>query len=123
MELYADSVVRALDSWNLQIYDWAIPESFQSHTDPLYCCVPRASALHIIENYISREMDNIFPVAGDAVCAKCSRPVWISVVDDAYNFNAPMLNSDCVDANCPINEANRPNDTQIVTIGFADDGS
>jgi len=68
-------------------------------------------------------MDHIFPVVGDTVCAKCSRTVWISAVDDAHNFNAPMLNSDCADATCPINEENRPNDTQIVTIGFADDGS
>jgi hypothetical protein len=68
-------------------------------------------------------MGHIFPVVGDAVCAKCGRTVWISTVGDAHNYNAPMLNSDCVDANCPINEENRPNDIRIVTIGFVDDGS
>lgn len=66
-------------------------------------------------------MDHIFPVLDDADCTRCGRTVFISVVSDPYNHNAPMLNSACLDPNCPVNEKNRPNDIQIVTIDFVDE--
>lgn len=63
-------------------------------------------------------MAYIFPVGGDSKCAKCGRTVFISVVSDEFDHNAPKLNSECADPNCPVNEENSPNDIQIVTIDF-----
>jgi len=84
---------------------------------------PLASVPYNVDYSTRQGMDYLFPVIGDADCAKCGRTVSISVVGDPYNLNAPHLDSACRDPNCPVNEENRPNDIQIVTICFVDEDS
>jgi len=53
-------------------------------------------------------------------CEKCGKCVVVSVTSDPYDFDAPSLDSECKDIDCPINSRNTPNSDQKINICFVE---
>ena len=53
-------------------------------------------------------------------CEHCGKCVEVAITSDPYDFNAPSFESECKEENCQINNNNKPNTDQRVSIYFVE---
>lgn len=53
-------------------------------------------------------------------CSKCSQCVEVTITGSQVDFDAPSFESECKDADCPINKNNQPSDVDKISICFVE---